>query len=334
VPEPPPDIIQALVALGLCPAGTPPSAAPLPGGVSSDIWRVELASGPACVKRALAKLKVAADWRAPIERNAFEAAWIETANRLAPGSAPAILGRDVRAGLFVMAYLPPDTHRLWKEELRQGRADPAFAARIGAVLVRIHAGTAGDPAIAARFATDAIFRAIRLEPYLEAAARAHPDRTDRLAALVARTAATKRALVHGDVSPKNILVGPAGPVFLDAECAWYGDPAFDLAFCLNHLLLKCLWTPRAARAFLESFRALASAYLAGAVWEERAGLEARAAELLPGLFLARVDGKSPVEYLTAEADKDKVRRVARKLLAEPVARLGDVVAIWSREIGA
>lgn len=98
--------------------------------------------------------------------------------------------------------------------------------------------------IRAGFATDHIFYPIRLEPYLLATATVHPDCTDRLAFLARQTGATKRALVHGDVSPKNILLGPRGPVFLHAECAWYGDPAFDLAFCLNHMLLKCLWRPQ------------------------------------------------------------------------------------------
>src|SRR5690606_24626353 len=120
------------------------------------------------------------------------------------------------------------------------------------------------------------------------------------------TASTRLALVHGDVSPKNILIGPNGPVFLDAECAWYGDPAFDLAFCLNHLLLKCLWTPRAATDFLASFEALAAAYRSGVVWEPPEALERRTARLLPGLLLGRIDGKSPVEYLTADRDKEVV----------------------------
>ena len=140
--------------------------------------------------------------------------------------------------------------------------------------------------------------------------------------------------MHGDVSPKNILRGPDGPVFLDAECAWWGDPAFDLAFCLNHLLLKCLWTPAATPGFLACFDALAAAYLAGVTWEPPAALEARAAHLLPGLFLARVDGKSPVEYITAEPDKDRVRRVAARCLPHPVETLGDVRQAWTKELAA
>jgi aminoglycoside phosphotransferase (APT) family kinase protein len=139
--------------------------------------------------------------------------------------------------------------------------------------------------------------------------------------------------VHGDVSPKNILIGPHGPIFLDAECAWYGDPAFDLAFCLNHLLLKCLWTPPAADAFLHAFDVLAKAYLAGVSWEPQGALEARTARLLPGLLLARVDGKSPVEYLTAATAKEAVRRVARALLAEPTERLYGMRTAWARELG-
>jgi hypothetical protein len=166
-----------------------------------------------------------------------------------------------------------------------------------------------------------------------ATATAHPDRAVALEALAAETARTKCALVHGDVSPKNILIGPKGPLFLDAECAWYGDPAFDLAFCANHLLLKCLWTPAAATGILACFEALTSRYLAGVDWEPPEDLERRAARLLPGLFLGRVDGKSPVEYVTQDADKARVRKVGRALLAEPPARLAEVAMTWRRELG-
>ena len=329
---PPPDILNALRRMGLLAAGETPHGEALTGGVSSDIWRIDLPGGPVCVKRALAKLRVAADWQAPVDRNLYEARWMRRANAAVPGAAPAVLGQDTASGALAMQFLAPADHPLWKDRLRDGHADPVFAAAVAARLVRIHAATAADPGVAAEFPTDAIFHAIRLEPYLLATAHAHPDLAPRLEALVVTTQTNRRALVHGDVSPKNILAGPAGPVFLDAECAWWGDPAFDLAFCLNHLLLKCLWTPRARNGFLTCFDAMVQAYRAGVVWEPADALEARVAQLLPGLFLARVDGKSPVEYITREADKDRVRRVARALLIAPPARLHAIRQAWAREL--
>jgi aminoglycoside phosphotransferase (APT) family kinase protein len=325
-------VLAFLRSSGLTAPNENPAAAQLPGGVSSDIWKVELQRGAVCVKRALPRLRVAQVWEAPVERNQFERRWMETASAIEPGIAPRVLASG--PDLFAMEFLDPEHHPLWKAELRAGRADPEFARRVGARLSRIHGATAGRPEIAERFRTDASFYALRLEPYLVAAARVHTDLAETLHALVARTAGTRVALVHGDVSPKNILAGPAGPVFLDAECAWYGDPAFDVAFCLNHLLLKCLWTPMAARRFLACFEALAEQYLSGADWEPRPSLEARAAALLPGLFLARVDGKSPVEYVTEERAKAQVRRVARALLASPPARLAEVRDAWAGEIAS
>ncbi len=327
------DILEALRRLRLVRGEEWPPMEPLGGGVSSDIWRVELAQGSVCVKRALPQLKVAELWEAPVERNAYEHAWIETAGRVYPDAVPRLIAHDAEAGLFVMAYLDPQEYPVWKTLLRDGAPRAPFAARVGTIVAGIHRATAGDEEIAKRFKTDEFFHALRLEPYLLAAARRHPDLSDALRVLVRTTASTRQALVHGDVSPKNILVGPRGPVLLDAECAWYGDPAFDLAFCLNHLLLKCLWTPRAARAFLTCFTAMAAAYRAAVTWEPKDEIEKRAARLLPGLLLARVDGKSPVEYLQKEGDKERVRRVARRLLATAPARLEQVRAAWAKELG-
>lgn len=318
--------------MGLLAPGEPLSLEPLAGGVSSDIFRVQLSRGPVCIKRALAKLKVAADWHAPTERNRYEVEWMRVAGAIVPDAVPAILGEDAEANLFAMAYLDPADHPVWKLQLRDGIIDGSTAREVGRRLALIHARTADRIALAERFATDHIFFPIRLEPYLEAAARAHPDCAPTLEALVRITAGTKRALVHGDVSPKNILAGPHGPVFVDAECAWYGDPAFDLAFCLNHLLLKCVWRPRWWAVYLQCYTTLFETYLAGVDWETPAGLEARVAHLLPGLFLARVDGKSPVEYISDDRDREKVRRVARALLLRPVDRLGAIRDAWRADI--
>ena len=330
----PDDLVAALRSLEILRADETGSAVRLTGGVSSDIWRVRCAKGDVCVKRALAKLKVAADWRAPVERNSYEAAWMRTVAAIEPDATPALLAEDREAGLFVMAFLDPTDHALWKAQLRDGVAETETARAVAARLVHIHAATAGDPQIAERFDTDYIFHPIRLEPYLLATARVHTDLADRLESLAETTGKTHLALVHGDVSPKNILIGPRGPVFIDAECAWYGDPAFDVAFCLNHLLLKCLWTPAARNGFLACFRTLAETYFAGVTWEEAAAIERRVAHLLPGLFLARIDGKSPVEYITEEKDKDRVRRVARSLLAKPVDRIEAIAAAWAEELNS
>jgi aminoglycoside phosphotransferase (APT) family kinase protein len=330
VANPPEEIVLALRRMGLIDGADPPGAR-LTGGVSSDIWRIDLPGGPICVKRALAKLKVEADWRAPIGRNAYEAAWMRIAAKAVPAAVPALLGQDEEAGLLAMSFLPPEQYPVWKELLRDGVADVAFAASVAATIGQIHAATATDPTLAAAFPTDAIFYDIRLEPYLVAAGRAHPDLAPRLDALVRQTAGTHVALVHGDVSPKNILAGPDGPVFLDAECAWWGDPAFDIAFCLNHLLLKCMWVPRCRTGYLACFDAMVETYLAQVAWEPPGTVERRAAQLLPALLLARVDGKSPVEYMTEEAPRAIVRRIAQSLLADPPIRLHEIARVWERE---
>jgi len=326
------DLVSFLRSADLIDTNEVPFAQPLTGGVSSDIWLVETAGSPVCVKRALSRLKVVQDWRAPVERNIYEVRWFQTAGAIVPEAVPRILAHDEGAGAFAMEYLDPDHFRVWKGELRKGRVDTSVAAEIGNTLAQIHAGTAGNATVANRFPTDDLFHALRLEPYLEATARVHPEIGDALMALSRTTITTKTALVHGDVSPKNILIGQNSPVFLDAECAWYGDPAFDLAFCLNHLLLKCLWAPAAGPDFLRAFAMLSDTYRTGVTWEPPADVEARAARLLPGLSLARVDGKSPVEYLTSENDKNRVRRVARALLADPAETLQGVAMAWTQEL--
>jgi len=324
-------LTDSLRDMGLAGPHDEPRYRALTGGVSSEIWRVDLPSGAVCLKCALPKLRVEQDWFASVDRWKFEVAWFRVARSIVSEAVPKILGVDTERHLFAMEFLDPGNHRLWKTMLRDGHADPIFAGKVGRTVGRIHASTAGRADVAAGFSSDAIFEAIRIEPYLRATAGRHPDLKSRFQALAQTTLETRLTLVHGDVSPKNILVGPSGPIFLDAECAWWGDPAFDVAFCLNHLLLKCLWTPRSASSFLACFDSFIEAYLAEVKWEPAASLEARTAALLPGLLLARIDGKSPVEYITGERDKNRVRQVARALLSVPPRCFFAIRAAWSRE---
>jgi aminoglycoside phosphotransferase (APT) family kinase protein len=306
------DIKAALRDMGL---GEPLGMTALSGGVSCDVYAVDLPGRRICVKRALPKLRVAADWRAPPERAAAEVAWLRLVAGIEPNWVPKVLGEDGARHVFAMEYLP---YPVWKPELAAGRVDPVLAAKVGAALRRIHA----EPFDALRFDNRAQFHALRIEPYLIFTAERHPDVAGRIRAIAAGVASARLGLMHGDVSPKNILVAPHGPVFLDAETACIGDPAFDLAFCLNHLLLKAVWHPRDARALLEAFAALKNAYAPDAAFD------ARAAALLAALLLARIDGKSPVEYLTNEDKKDFVRGQAKTFLREENLSLDAVASRW------
>ena len=327
----PKEFLVFLINQGLLEPRKAVKGAPMVGGVSSDIWRIELLEKSICIKRALPRLNVEASWSAPIERNTFEVKWMQVVGELFPTIVPSILAHDPQAGMFAMPFLDSQKFKLWKTELLNGNVSPDFAGSVGLALANIHSATMNDPDTERNFPTDKIFHSIRLEPYLEATARIHPDVAEALYELVLDTQNNKIALVHGDVSPKNIMIGPEGPVFLDAECAWYGDPAFDLAFCLNHLLLKCLYRPDTRTGYATSFETMTRCYLDALERQRAKDIEVRAARLLPGLLLARVDGTSPVEYITKENDKNQVRRFTKNLLSNPLSSLQDVCAAWQKE---
>jgi len=326
------EIAGALRAMNLVDASEAFSVARLSGGVSCDVYRLDLATGTVCLKRALPKLRVAADWRAPVARAMSEVAWMKLAGGIVPGCVPKILGEDPDRHMFAMEFFPPETYPVWKAQLASGSIDARFAGRVGETIARIHAATAGRREIARAFANDAQFLALRLDPFLLHAARKHDDLAQRLRALADSVAGARIALMHGDVSPKNILCGPNGPIFLDAETTCYGDPAFDLAFCLTHLLLKCVWHPRWTGEYLECFAALKDAYLRIVDWERPAQIEARTAQLVPALLLARVDGKSPAEYLTTKRDKSFVRAEAKSLFARESIGLDEIAQRWSHAV--
>ena len=321
-------VIGFLRRHGLIGATQEPVPTPLTGGVSSDLWKVDIGARSICVKGALPQLKVAGTWLAPTSRNSVECEWLRLAQRLRPGQVPQVLAQDETAGLFAMEYLPPAEYPVWKTLLLSGRIDIEAARAVGDLVGELHARTAADPGSPARFDTDDNFDALRIGPYLRVTADAHPDLRAQFATLAERTAGIHLAVVHGDVSPKNILLGPRGPVLLDAECAWFGDPAFDVAFCINHLVIKSIKLPHRAPAFRMAAREFAAAHAAWVDWEQPAAFTARAVALLPALTLARVDGSSPVEYLD-ERERRLVRTVGRDLLAEPAADLDGFIRRWA-----
>jgi Ser/Thr protein kinase RdoA (MazF antagonist) len=170
------------------------------------------------------------------------------------------------------------------------------------------------------------FRQLRIDPYLVTTAERHPPLAPQLLAIAGRLAGSAQCLVHGDFSPKNLLVSPCRLVVLDCEAAWFGDPAFDIAFLLNHLLLKSLlWDGPAASTMVEMARAAWSGYREQLTLDMQSGLEQRLVPLLLALMLARVDGKSPVEYL-GEGQQQHVRQFVRRHLPNPPEQLESLLA--------
>ena len=173
VPNIDPAVTAILLRLGLISPGASPRMEALAGGVSSLIVRVDTPRGAVCVKKALAKLRVASDWHAPVERSLAEMAWLKLAGRIVPGAVPRVLGEDRDEMAFVMEFLDPARHPVWKNQLRDGIIEPTVARSVAERLARIHAATAVRPEMAGEFANQVQFHALRLEPYFAADTTAH-----------------------------------------------------------------------------------------------------------------------------------------------------------------
>lgn len=315
------------------------TATPLSGGVSSEILLIE--DGPASfvLKRALPKLKVKDDWFADVSRNRYEQQYLRYVGTFLPDAVPKVLHSDPDRGYFIMEYLG-DGYRNWKKLLLEGIANPLHAQQAGRMLGTIHGRSWGDPAVAKVFDTTGNFHQLRIEPYLVTTGQRHPDLRRFFEIEAQRLAQTHQCLVHGDYSPKNILIGPADRmVILDCEVAWYGDPAFDIAFLLNHFVLKSLYhaaDPSGPGRFDGPLDRMAAeawwAYLQQLTPEQRENIEPRTATLVLMLMLARIDGKSPVEYLTDEPRKQLVRRFVYDTLPRYHGDLSWVLMQWRQRL--
>ncbi len=313
--------IELVVNLGLAVTSDIMSVRPLTGGVASDIGVVQTTGGAFCVKFALEQLRVAQDWHVPISRNRAEYDWLAFAGSVVPGAVPQLFGHNAAAAGFAMELISGPDVVLWKNAMLSGHSLGQEAVMVADALGRIHRAGAAPGFDRTGFDNRDLFRAIRIDPYLSFTATRHPAVADRLNQLAEALFAAHQTLVHGDVSPKNILIRPAGPVFLDAECATMGDPAFDLAFCINHLVLK---SDHIDIRILDSIPMAWTAYAPHVTWEDAAALQARVAALVPALMLARIDGKSPVEYLS-EPERVHIRQLALGLLAQDHATLATLV---------
>ena len=310
---------------------------PLSGGVSSDIFLVEDLTLPGPDKRfvlkmALPKLRVKDDWFADVSRNRHEQDYIDYVGAFLPDAVPRILYRAPEHGFFTMEYLGGEFQN-WKTMLMKGMLDVEDAKTAGEILGRIHSESWDDPAAAERFDTGKNFHDLRIEPYLITTGQRHPPLRPLFEDEARRIAETRRCLVHGDYSPKNILVSTQRMVLLDCEVAWFGDPVFDVAFLLNHFMLKMLVHPTGREALADMVGGAFEAYASQLSWNRRTMALSPLSRLLLMLMLARVDGKSPVEYLRDESQRQAVRGfVYDKLKAAELAGVRALAESWREHL--
>ena len=326
-------VAPVLIERGVVPDDADPEVTPLGGGVSNEVFHVAWADDAVVVKQPLANLAVEDDWPADVGRVHNEAAAARVYRRVVDAYevrdivVPAVRFEDRDEHLIAIDAAPLSAG-MWKTDLLAGKVDETVGEVVGSFLGAAHEFAATESDVREGFSNYTPFEQLRLDPYHATVAERHPDVAPAIEAEIERIRDARSTLVHGDYSPKNVLIegGDNRRVWLlDFEVAHWGDPAFDVAFMLNHLFIKSVYNADRNERYVSTARAFWDAY--GDVTAVDAGFEANVVAELGVLALARVDGKSPVEYVTAETTKDRLRTVAKTVLTTDAATLDSVVEI-------
>jgi aminoglycoside phosphotransferase (APT) family kinase protein len=315
------------------PDGEEPRIVALSGGVSCDVLLVETSRGSFVLKQARPKLRVQEDWYSDMTRVKIEQDCLRYYERVVPDLVPRFLFYDEENYLFAMEAAPPGA-AMWKSHLMQGAIDFSIALRIASALAKVHNAAATDKQAWETFANQNVFIELRIDPYLRKTATRHPGLAQTIDREIERLLENRQTLVHGDFSPKNILVADNRLFILDFEVAHIGDPSFDLGFLTNHFLLKAVKNKAWAPGYLALMAYAAQVYLRAIDFAPADRLEADTVRTLALLFLARVDGKSPAEYITDESDKTLIRALSYQILGDGLATFDQVAALAGRTLRA
>jgi 5-methylthioribose kinase len=314
------DLLGYLRQAGRVPPNGTPVLTRLEGGVSNRTVLVEPPGAPPfVVKQALERLRVEAEWWSDPRRIEREALGLEWLARLAPpGTITPLLFLDKQQHLLGMQAVPRP-HVSWKVQLLAGHVDPRDVEQFGQLLATIHRKSREQAdTLASVFEDRRFFETLRVEPYYRFVATGVPETAGFLERLIIDTALTRLALVHGDYSPKNILIHDDKLVLLDHEVIHFGDPAFDLGFSLTHFLSKAHHLPDHRQAFLAAARRYWHSYAADAGEIPRIpAFEERVVRHTLACLLARVVGRSPLEYLNVSERQSQLKIVLALLPRQP-----------------
>jgi tRNA A-37 threonylcarbamoyl transferase component Bud32 len=325
--EDPAALRRYLAAAGFIANDESVSIVALPGGVSARTVLVEWPNGRSLVfKQSLPKLRVAVDWfsdPARVHREALGLCW---ASRLAPlGSVPSLVFEDTLEHILGMEAVPRPQEN-WKSMLLAGLLHDDHVSQFGRWLGMMHRRSwLQRDELASVFDDRSFFRVLRVEPYYQYTASRVPAAAAFLGDLVDSTLARRLALVHGDFSPKNVLVHAGRLRVIDYEVIHWGDPAFDLGFALTHLLGKAHHIRdrradfgRAAKTFLREYIET----LGRLPWV--GDLEPHAVRHTLGCMIARAEGRSPLEYLD-RIERERQRNAVLDLISSPPLTVNDLV---------
>jgi len=327
------NITEYLLANNLVDVGEEFSIEPIGGfwggmGVSSTLIRVIGTTNRFVLKQPLAELAVKDYWpcetnRIKNEKNCIEALAI----LIGPEQVPKILFFDSENDILVMELITTDW-QLWKTQLLDGITDDTVGRKAGELIATIHNKTYHSESIQEQFSDVSIFRQLRIDPYYKTTAERNPDIAETIEMELQRVLNSRSCLVLGDFSPKNIFTRDGAIILLDHEIAHYGDPTVDFSFCLNHLLLKyvhlSLLLGEIQSRYLQVARTYCRAYIDTVEFCDASTMNRLAIPNLGCFMLARIDGKSPVEYITSEHARAVVRQISKNILRSEYGTLGEV----------
>jgi tRNA A-37 threonylcarbamoyl transferase component Bud32 len=311
------NILEYLASLGLISDPRGSTAHALAWGVSNVVLRIHCVDRPDfVVKQSRSQLRTKADWFSRPDRIYREVDVMRCLSPLLPaGVIPRVDFEDRSQFLFAMEAVPAD-HRVWKGELLAGAVDLSLAERLGSILAAIHQSTADRDDLREQLGDREVFDELRLDPFYRYLQRKHPSLERTLQELIDETLSKSLCVVHADFSPKNILLHGGDLTLVDFETGHFGDPAFDLGFFLSHILLKAVGRPQWSEQFVQLAERFWDRYTTERQFDESADemhdqtrdFTRRSLRHLSACLLARVDGKSPVDYLSDGPQKDFIRQ--------------------------
>ena len=293
----------------------------LTGGVSNTVLAISTATKNLVLKQALPALKVAELWEADPRRAIVEADALELFHSLNPEIVPKLVFVDPIRFVVIMERVPLSS-RVWKSELLEGIYRPQVARTLGVTLSQWHNYGIINPAAHKKFMEDTLFDQLRIDPFYRFVAAKNVNLQDSIHQLIAELENDKSTIVHGDFSPKNFMVTEDDHVYiLDFEVMHVGNPVFDLAFIVAHLLCKFFHAPNAEEA--AELSNIANNFLNA--YQEQTEVSETLVLHTALIALARVEGKSPVNYLS-KSEQEKIQLLTKKVLLDQ--KTADVMTLF------